>query len=202
MNTENYINSGIIELYVMGALPSDEAREVAHLASIHPEIHAEINKVSTTLESYALANAKTPSTIVKPMLMATLDYMQRLENGETPVAAPALDKYSKKEDFSQWLNREDMQAPATFDQTYIKIISYTPHFSTAIVWLKEGAPEETHTDEYERFFILEGSCDIHINGEIHQLYPGDQLTIPLHSSHTVTVTSKIPCKLILERKAA
>lgn len=202
MNTETYINSGIIELYVMGALSSEEADEVAQLASKHPEISAEIERVSITLESYAIGNAKTPGPDVKPMLMATLDYMQRLENGETPVKAPVLSKNSKIEDFSQWLNRADMQAPPQFGQTYIKIISYTPQSSTAIVWLTEGSPEETHTDEYESFFILEGTCDIRINEEVYPLYPGDQLSIPLHSVHAVKVTSKTPCKLILERRAA
>lgn len=202
MNTENYINSGIIELYVMGALSSEESNEVTELANKYPEISAEIERISVTLESYAMANAKKPGPDVKPMLMATLDYMQRLENGEIPIMAPPLNKNSKIEDFSQWLNRADMQAPAKFDQTYVKIISYTPQSSTAIVWLKEGSPEETHTDEYESFFILEGTCDIRINGQVYPLYPGDQLSIPLHSVHSVKVTSKIPCKLILERRAA
>lgn len=202
MNTEDYINSGIIELYVMGALSVKESDEVTQLANLHPEIGAEIERVATTLESYAMTHAKEPGAEVKPMLMATLDYMKRLEDGEPAVMAPGLHKNSKKEDFSQWLNREDMQPPAEFDQTFVKIISYTPQFSTAIVWLKEGSPQEMHTDEYESFFILEGSCDIRIDDTLHQLYPGDQLTIPLHAVHDVKVTSKIPCKLILERRAA
>lgn len=202
MDIEQYINSGIIELYVMGALSSEEEKEFCFMASQYPEIHTEIERVNSTLESYAVANAKTPDLTVKPMLMATLDYMQRLENGEIPVAAPSLHKNSKKEDFSQWLKREDMQAPIAYDHAFIKIISYGGPANTAIVWLKEGSPEEVHTDEYESFLILEGTCNIIINNEVHQLYPGDYLTIPLHATHSVQVTSATPCKLILERKAA
>jgi mannose-6-phosphate isomerase-like protein (cupin superfamily) len=202
MNIEKYISSGVIEMYVMGALPAEEAEELKLLATQHPEIGAEVEKISLTLESYAFATAKTPAPDVKAMLMATLDYMQRMENGETPVIPPALSKKTKKEDFSTWVNRPDMQAPAEYDHVFVKLISHTPQSTTAIVWLTEGSPEETHHQEYESFFILEGTCNIFINDEIYQLYPGDQLSIPLHSVHSVKVTSSIPCKLILERKAA
>jgi mannose-6-phosphate isomerase-like protein (cupin superfamily) len=202
MDIEKYISSGVIEMYVMGVLAANEAEELKFLAAKHPEIDTEIERVSLTLESYASANAKTPGPDVKAMLMATLDYMQRMEKGEIPITAPALSKKTKKEDFSEWINREDMQAPAEFDRIFVKIISYTPQSSTAIVWLTDGSPEESHHHEYESFFILEGTCNIVINNEVHQLYPGDQLSIPLHSAHSVKVTSNIPCKLILERKAA
>jgi mannose-6-phosphate isomerase-like protein (cupin superfamily) len=202
MNIEKYISSGVIEMYVMGILPADEVEELKILSTQCPEIDAEIERVSHTLESYASANAKTPGPDVKAMLMATLDYMQRLENGEIPVIAPALSKKTKKEDFLEWINRADMQAPAEYDRVFVKIISYTPESSTAIVWLTDGSPDEMHHNEHESFFILEGTCNITINNDIHQLYPGDQLSIPLHATHSVKVTSSIPCKLVLERKAA
>jgi mannose-6-phosphate isomerase-like protein (cupin superfamily) len=202
MNIESYINSGIIELYVLGALSDEESREVIRLATVYPEINNEIERISATLEFYSQSSGKTPSDKVKPMLMATLDYMQRLENGETPVIAPPLSKHTKADDFSEWLNHPNMQAPSTFDKAFVKIISFTPQLSTAIVWLKEGSPEEIHTKEYESFFILEGTCDIRVNDDTYQLYPGDVFTIPLHALHSVKVTSEIACKLILERKAA
>src|SRR4051812_8443637 len=111
MNIEKYINSGVIEMYVMGALAADEAAELKLLSVQHPEIDAEIERVSLILESYAAAHAKTPGPDVKAMLTATLDYLQRVENGETPVTAPALSNKTKKEDFLEWINRADMQAP-------------------------------------------------------------------------------------------
>ncbi len=202
MNIEKYINSGVIEMYVMGTLAAEEVAEVQLYATQYPEIKAEIERVADTLESYALSTPKTPGPETKATIMATLDYMQRLENGETPVKAPLLDKHTKKEDFLEWINRPYMQAPPDYDQVFLKIISFTPEVSTAIVWLNEGSPEETHHNEYESFFILEGTCDIIINDDIHQLYPGDYLCIPLHATHSVKVTSSIPCKLVLERKAA
>jgi mannose-6-phosphate isomerase-like protein (cupin superfamily) len=202
MNIEEYINSGVIEMYVMGVLSDKENKEVTLLSKAYPEISAEVERVSITLENYALANAKTPGPSVKPLLMALLDYMHRFETGEIPTVAPALTKKTKAEDFAKWLERADMQVPAAYDSSFAKIISHTPECTTAIVWLKDGAPKETHENQLESFFILEGTCDIVVNNEVFSLYPGDQFTIPLRSTHYVKVTSTVPCKLILERKAA
>ena len=85
---------------------------------------------------------------------------------------------------------------------FAKIIGYAPEVTTAIVWIKEMAPEETHTDEYEKFLIIEGTCDIVIEHKVHQLKAGDYFSIPLHANHHVVVTSEIPCKAILQRVAA
>ena len=48
---------------------------------------------------------------------------------------------------------------------------------------------------------MEGTCTITIEDEIHQLVPGNVLSIPLYKNHTVVVTSEIPCKVILQRIA-
>jgi mannose-6-phosphate isomerase-like protein (cupin superfamily) len=64
------------------------------------------------------------------------------------------------------------------------------------------SPAEIHHDEYERFLIVEGTCDITIEKKVHHLKSGDFLAIPLFANHTVKVTSNIPCKAILQRVAA
>jgi mannose-6-phosphate isomerase-like protein (cupin superfamily) len=74
--------------------------------------------------------------------------------------------------------------------------------TTAVVWLEHGAPPETHTNELEKFLIVEGTCNIIVDGRDHHLKPGDLFNIPLHLSHTVLVTSSITCKIILQRVAA
>jgi len=88
------------------------------------------------------------------------------------------------------------------EDVFARIIGYTEKAITAIVWLKEMAPQEVHDDEHERFLILEGTCDIVVGNNIHQLVPGDYFAIPLHSNHHIKVTSSIPCKVILQRVAA
>lgn len=202
-DVDAYIKSGIIESYVLGIVDADKEQEVAQMAATHAEIRAAIDTFSLELENHAMAHAITPDVTIKPFLMATIDYTERLQNGEAPTFPPLLHEGSSLADYSEWLTRTDLDLTLGFDEEfYAKIIGYTPQATTAIIWLKHGAPVEVHENELERFMIVEGTCDIIIGQEVHQLVPGDFLAIPLHKPHSVKVTSAIPCKLILQRVAA
>lgn len=202
MNIKEYIESGILEIYVLGLATKEEAEEVEKMSMSHSEIKQEIAEISVALEKYAQQNNVVPHPAIKPLLMATIDYTERLQAGE-PQSFPAiLNEHSKIEDYREWLDRKDMVAPSEFEEIFVKIIGYTPVATSAIVWIKNMAPEEVHTDEYEKFLIIEGTCDITIGEKVHQLVPGDYLAIPLHVDHQVKVTSKTPCKVLLQRVAA
>ncbi len=200
-SVSQYIETGILELYVLGIAMDEERDEVERLALEHGEIQEEIVKIKASVEDYADGHKLQPNPVIKPFLMATIDYTERLKNGETPSMPPLLSANSAITDYSQWLNRPDMVSLNTED-VFAKIIGYTPEAITAIVWLKDYAPHEVHDDEYERFLIVEGTCDILVEDEIHQFVPGDYFAIPLHKKHMVKVTSSIACKVILQRVAA
>nr|MDQ3046238.1 hypothetical protein [Bacteroidota bacterium] len=175
-----YIESGILELYVLGQASAEERKEIEILASTSSEIRNEIDAISEALENYVHLNAITPDPTIKPFLMAMLDYMGRMENGEQASTPPDISGQSKIIDYKEWLERPDMTLPADFKDIHAKIIGYNPKAITAIVWISKMAPQEVHDDEYEKFLIVEGTCDIVINGLTHQLIPGDSLSIPLH----------------------
>ena len=201
-NVEEYIESGIIEAYVLGIAQKHECEEVEKYACTIPAVQNAIDQFSLQLENFALQNAIEPDPIVKPMVMASFDFMQRLADGEQPSFPPLLSHNSSISDYDEWLRRDDMKLKDGETGVVAKIIGYTPQVTTAIVWLKDMAPQEVHHDEFERFLIVEGTCDIQIGSKIHSLKAGDFLEIPLHMSHTVKVTSLIPCKVILQRVAA
>lgn len=201
-NIEKYINSGILELYVLGLTSDEENIEISKLATIHIEIKNEIEAIEQTLNGYAEKIAPEISEATKEWIMTTINYTERLQNGEEVANPPLLNKDSKIEDFDTWLKRDNMQAPDDYDALHAKIIAATPEAKTLIVWLKYGAPPEEHTNEMEHFLIVEGTCDITIGDKVHHLVPGDYLSIPLYVDHDVKVTSSIPCKVILQRVAA
>lgn len=201
MTSKEFIDSGILEQYVLGTATPDEINEVERLVAIDPAIRQEIDAICEILEKFAMANAIEPDPIIKPFLMAVIDYSERMENGEPVSNPPLLTENSKVEDYSDWLNRSDMVSTGTAD-VFAKIISYTPQVTTAIVWIKDYAPQEVHDDEYERFLVVEGTCDIIVDGEANHLVPGDYFAIPLFKNHMVKVTSVIACKVILQRVAA
>lgn len=201
MTIREYIDSGILESYAMGAASDDERRQVEMMAAANPEIREEINAISAALEEYALAHAMEPSPVVKPLLMATIDYSERIKSGEPVSFPPALNENSKVEDYSPWLDRPDMHNGLE-ENLFVKIIGNSPGMITAIAWIKDETPREIHHDEYERFLIVEGNCDIIIGDKTNHLVPGEYFSIPLHEYHTLKVTSSIACKAILQRVAA
>jgi len=201
-NISEYIASGIIESYVLGLATPDEIKEVENMSANHPEIREAIVRFSETVEQQSMANAIAPDPIIKPMVMATVDFIGRMEKGETPSFPPVLNEQSTVADYAEWLERDDMMLTADFDNIYAKIIGFTPETTTVIVWIKEIAPQEVHNDEYEKFLIVEGTCNIIIEEKVYSLVPGDYLAIPLHKKHFVEVTSNVCCKAIMQRVAA
>lgn len=202
MDSKEYIESGILESYVLGLSSPEEMQEVERMADIYPEVRARIDQLSEEFERHALSNAVLPDPMVKVVVLATIDYMERIEKGEIPSFPPMLHEGSQITDYSDWLNRADMVLPEDFSNVYAKIIGYTPEVLSVIVWIKEMAPHEVHHNEFEKFLIVEGTCEIIIGEDVHPLVAGDFLTIPLHKKHMVKVTSDVPCKAILQRVAA
>ncbi len=199
---QELIDSGTLDLYVMGQTTEEENQYIEQMSVLYPRIRKEIDEISLALEQYALLHAVEPDPIIKPFLLATIDYTERLKSGEAITVAPLLHEKSRATDYQEWLDRADMVLPEDFEEVYAKILSYTPEAITAIAWIRTMAPQEVHNHEYERFLILEGSCSIHIGNKVFNLVPGDYLQIPLHEDHHVLVTSAIPCKVILQRVAA
>ena len=56
-----YIESGILELYVLGDVTPEEREQVEAMASNHPVIKAELEEIERSLESYAEENAVEPA---------------------------------------------------------------------------------------------------------------------------------------------
>lgn len=61
MDITQYIESGVLELYVLGRLSAREAQEVVENAAQHPEIAAEISRIETVLEDLAFRMAEDVS---------------------------------------------------------------------------------------------------------------------------------------------
>ncbi len=65
-----YIESGILELYVLGQLSATECNEVEAMAAKHPEVKAEITAIELAMEAYAFENAIKPSANIEAKILA------------------------------------------------------------------------------------------------------------------------------------
>ncbi len=74
MDTKTYIESGVIESYVLGMADAQEAAELEQLRRQHPEIDQAVLAFENALEKTAMAGAVAPRPGVKQQLLAELDF--------------------------------------------------------------------------------------------------------------------------------
>ena len=67
---KSYIESGILELYVLGQLSAEENIAVEAMAAQYPLVSAEISAIEIAMEAYALENAIEPSDELGDKIMA------------------------------------------------------------------------------------------------------------------------------------
>jgi hypothetical protein len=73
------ISSGDLELYVLGMLPEEEAFKIAQLAKLFPEVQAELDRISESLEDLGKADISTPSASIKDSLMSKIKQLKSEE---------------------------------------------------------------------------------------------------------------------------
>ena len=200
-NSKSFIESGILEQYVLGITSAEESLKVEQMVATDPAVRRELEAINEALEQHASSHSVEPNPVIKPFLLAIIDYTERLKNGEPVTEPPLMNEKAEIKDYAGWLNRPDMVCKGT-ENIEAKIIGYTPQAVTAIVWIKDFAPQEVHDNEFEKFLIVEGSCSITVGHEVTELFPGDFFAIPLYQNHVVKVTSAVACKIILQRIAA
>ncbi len=76
MNIENYISSGIIELYVMGLCNAGEKEEVEQLRRQHPALNQAILAFEISLEKNSLKNTLLPGAAVDDSILQSLHSLQ------------------------------------------------------------------------------------------------------------------------------
>ena len=67
-----YIESGILELYVLGDVTPEEKRQVEEMAAKHPAIKAELDEIERSMELYAEANAVEPAADLRERILNSI----------------------------------------------------------------------------------------------------------------------------------
>lgn len=69
---KTYIESGILELYVLGDVTPDEKLQVEEMASRHPAIKAELADIERSMELFAAENAVEPAPQMRDRVLNSL----------------------------------------------------------------------------------------------------------------------------------
>ena len=86
MNKEEFILSGLLELYAMRISSPEETQTVEEYLIKFPELKQELNDIEISLENYAQANAVQPSSSVKEKIFGQIfSDVSKEENKIAPV---------------------------------------------------------------------------------------------------------------------
>ncbi|MBR9921202.1 MAG: anti-sigma factor [Bacteroidetes bacterium] len=84
MDIKQYIESGILEQYVLGDLSDKDRKEVESMAAKHPQIREEIDQIELALETFAM------SAEVKPSKGVYEGIVQKINAGGNTTPPPTL----------------------------------------------------------------------------------------------------------------
>lgn len=85
MNIQEYIESGKLELFLLGELTEREREEVIAMAKAYPEIRQELDALEGAMFAFDNLTGETPSTQLKEKIFASLE--EEFKEEETPKAA-------------------------------------------------------------------------------------------------------------------
>jgi len=187
MNVQSYIDSGILELYVLGQVDPIEREEVERMISVFPEIMEEYEKIQGALEMYAASQALQPTPLVKEKVMESISNLEKEENMDLQ-NLPFISNYA---DHTKWLNLVKDMLPENIgnDEIFTSILQQSDKVVQLLVVTSSDIGDEVHDESYESFLILKGKCKCSIGNEVRIMEPGDYMSIPLYEHHEVEIMS-------------
>lgn len=123
MNVKEYIESGILEAYVLDALPETERKEVAANIAQYPELAEEVAAIERSMQLFAEATSEEPPAYMQDQIWKVL----QADTDAGQLVQPVIEEHND--------NHQVKEAP--------KVIPFTPqkqwNFSRAAIWIALGA---------------------------------------------------------------
>lgn len=187
MNPTSYIESGILELYVLDQLDPDEREEAERMISVFPEIKAEYEAIQLSLEKYAASCAIEPPARIKEKLRASISNLEK-EKEMNLQNLPLITNFS---DHTKWMDLVKDMIPDELgdDGMFNSILHQSDKVVQLLVVTSTDIGDEVHDESHESFLILKGSCKCTVGNNVRIMQEGDFMTIPLDEHHEVEILS-------------
>ena len=134
MNTHDYIASGILDEYIIGTVSKQEKQEVECMSHIYPEIKAELDSLSVTMEKYTRLHEIKPPEYLKEAIFAKLSFeleakpiieeKQNVRPMFSPMSIAAAALLAMACGFLFFQNQSQQQAIATLNQKATLVAMY------------------------------------------------------------------------------
>ncbi len=187
LNLQEFLNSGLLELYLIGSLMPEEIALVELMRISHPEVLQEMKDLELFHEQDAMRHAVKPNPRIDQkmeLIFTSLLAEQKMQLSETPL----ITSFSSSNDWLELISPllPTDHAPERFE----KLLRNNNGIMQVLVVSHTHIEEEIHEDVMESFLILKGSCVCTIGDQNTIMGPGDFMEIPLHLPHDVRITSK------------
>ena len=80
MDINHYIETGVLDNYVLGSISERDKRAVECLSKIYPEINEELRKIQRSIEAFAKAGAVQPPKGLKTKILKEIESIAFLPN--------------------------------------------------------------------------------------------------------------------------
>jgi quercetin dioxygenase-like cupin family protein len=200
MTAQEFIQSGLIETYCLGFTNREEELLVQQMADAYPEVKAEIKKVRESFNTILHTRKIEPSPSVKKTVMNTIYIQQSVLKKEW---VPLMHEPTDFNRYYEAASANKLTRPVVpYDNIFVQELPSTKEVTNFAIWAKQGHEEETHNDMNEYIAILEGSCDMYMNGKITAYTKGQVIAIYPHIPHHAVVTSEHPMFALVQRQLA
>ncbi|MET1055268.1 MAG: cupin domain-containing protein [Pedobacter sp.] len=194
-----YIESGILELFVLDLLSEAERADVLDMLLQFPVLEKELQEIESALQMYATSVAIEAPTSLKAQIENTIADAAKEKNMDLE----HLTLISEHSDYQNWLRLVTEYFPQAFEtDNFSQVLRDENGISQVLVVTKTNIGEETHDDVYESFLILQGQCRCTVGGNTFYLNSGGFTQIPLHEIHDVEITSSSPVMAIAQYVSA
>lgn len=186
MNIQEYIESGILELYALDLLQGEQRSEVEKMLSVYPELRAELSSIQLVMEKYAASAAVRPPVYMKEKIKKTISDLEK----EQMMDLQNLPLISRFSDHKNWLRLVSNYIPEELEKgRFVKSLRRTDDLIQMLLVSSTEFEDEIHDDLHESFLILEGKCKCTVDGDVYYMEAGDYTEIPLHAIHKVEMVS-------------
>lgn len=95
MDIKAYIESGILESYVLGLCNEQESRQVEELCAQYPELKTELDSIRKATESYSAAHSRTVPSSLKQHIFAEISRLEKNEGKPVTQDNKVIQLYSR-----------------------------------------------------------------------------------------------------------
>lgn len=178
----------MIQAYILGELPPEQAQTIEAQALTDPELAAALDELRLTTEGLAQAAALAPPPHLRARIFGAIAELAKEEAFD--LAAPPI--INRHADASRWrAATRNLRPHGLLNGVPMYVVYDSPERQQVLLWLEDTLAETQHAeDEFiESFLILEGTCDCLLGDQYINMQAGDFLQIPPDTLHTMRNTT-------------